>query len=128
MVTEFGRMLRIIRVNHNDSLRTMARKLGYSPAHLSSMETGKRTIPIDIAERIKTCYDLSDSDTEKLMQSILLPASRKNENLTDFAEQKDREAALLGISAFLENEAQKGETCMNYAVGGETIRDFLNKK
>ena len=95
MVTEFGRRLRIIRVNNNDSLRTMAKKLGYSPAHLSSMENGKRAIPIDIADRIKSCYALSDSETEKLMQSILSPERKKSGNLTDFAEQKDR----IGLSA-----------------------------
>ncbi len=31
MLTEFGKLLRIIRINSGDSSREMARKLGFSP-------------------------------------------------------------------------------------------------
>lgn len=42
MITEFGKLLRIIRINTGDSARTMAEKFGMSPSYLSTIENGKR--------------------------------------------------------------------------------------
>lgn len=39
MITEFGKLLRIIRINTGDSARTMAEKFGMSPSYLSTIET-----------------------------------------------------------------------------------------
>ena len=40
MITEFGKLLRIIRINTGDSARTMAEKFGMSPSYLSTIENG----------------------------------------------------------------------------------------
>ena len=44
MVTQLGKILRIIRVNTGDSMRTMAGKLGVSVSYLSAIENGKRNV------------------------------------------------------------------------------------
>ena len=41
MLTEFGKVMRIIRINSNESMRDMAAKIGMSAAYLSAIETGK---------------------------------------------------------------------------------------
>lgn len=38
MLTEFGKILRIIRINSGDSSRAMAKKLNLSPSYLSAIE------------------------------------------------------------------------------------------
>lgn len=49
MLTEFGKVMRIIRINTGDSMRDMAAKIGMSATYLSAIETGKRNIPANIA-------------------------------------------------------------------------------
>lgn len=41
MLTEFGKVMRIIRINTGDSMRDMAAKIGMSATYLSAIETGK---------------------------------------------------------------------------------------
>ena len=48
MLTEFGKLLRIIRINSGDTSKDMAKKLNLSPSYLSAIESGKRNIPLDI--------------------------------------------------------------------------------
>lgn len=47
MLTEFGKLLRIIRINSGDTSKDMAKKLNLSPSYLSAIESGKRNIPAD---------------------------------------------------------------------------------
>jgi transcriptional regulator with XRE-family HTH domain len=65
MITEFGKILRIIRVNSEDSMRNMAEKIGISAAYLSAIENGKRQIPDSIYDSICKAYPLSEKDKKK---------------------------------------------------------------
>ena len=69
MITEFGKLLRIIRINTGDSARTMAEKFGMSPSYLSTIENGKRNIPPEMEELVIRAYDLSEHDKEKLAEN-----------------------------------------------------------
>lgn len=71
MISKFGEYIRIIRNKENDSLRDMAKKLEITPAFLSAMEVGRKSIPIDYAERITSIYHLSTDEKEKLLNAIL---------------------------------------------------------
>ena len=62
MITEFGKLLRIIRVNSGDSAKDMAIKLNMSPSYLSTIENGKRNIPPDMEQLLISAYNLSDRD------------------------------------------------------------------
>lgn len=88
MVTEFGKILRIIRINSEDSLRGMASKLGISAAYLSSIENGKRPIPDTLYETICNVYPLSENDKKKLKEAILASSKTIKINLTELAEIK----------------------------------------
>lgn len=54
--TDFGKILRIIRVKSNIMQRDMAHSLGMSTAYLSAMEVGRRRVPISVAQRILDLY------------------------------------------------------------------------
>lgn len=90
MLTEFGKLLRIIRINYGDSSREMARKLGFSPSYLSAIESGKRNIPTDMEKLLSKSYPLSQIDLEKLRTAMFASSDTVKINLTDFAEKKQR--------------------------------------
>lgn len=88
MITEFGKLLRIIRINSGDSARTMAAKLNMSPSYLSTIENGKRNIPPDMEQLLISAYNLSDKDKEKLKKAMLESSDVVKIDLTDLAEKK----------------------------------------
>ena len=88
MITEFGKLLRIIRINTGDSARTMAEKFGMSPSYLSTIENGKRNIPPEMEELVIRAYDLSEHDKEKLRKTIIDTTAQLKVDLTEMEEKK----------------------------------------
>jgi transcriptional regulator with XRE-family HTH domain len=88
MVTEFGKILRIIRINKNESMRDMAEKFKISAAYLSAIENGKRGIPDNLEDLIIKNYDLTDKDKAKLKKAIMDSTNKIKIDLTDLAEKK----------------------------------------
>lgn len=82
MITEFGKTLRIIRINCGDSAKQMAEKLGISASYLSAIEHGKRNVPDDLKDAILANYDLTPEEQEKMKKA--LASSLENMRL-DFA-------------------------------------------
>ena len=68
-LTEYGKILRHIRVDLSELLGVMAKKLNVSPAYLSSIESGQRTIPSDFTDKIVSMYSLSDETKEELLRA-----------------------------------------------------------
>lgn len=88
MITEFGKLLRIIRINSGDSAKDMAKKLNMSPSYLSTIENGKRNIPPDMEDLLIHAYKLSDKDKAKLRKSMVESSETVKIDLTDLAEKK----------------------------------------
>ena len=59
MITQLGKVLRIIRINSGDSMRTMAEKLELSSSYLSAIENGKRNVPKNFDAIVFKNYDLT---------------------------------------------------------------------
>ena len=70
MVTEFGKVLRIIRINSGDSAKDMAQKLNISASYLSAIENGKRNIPEGLENEIIRVYNLEAKEKERLLQAM----------------------------------------------------------
>ncbi|WP_396583921.1 helix-turn-helix domain-containing protein [Bartonella grahamii] len=58
MVTSFGKILRKLRVDHSERLLDMAKKLDISVGFLSSVEIGKKSVPVGLEEKIIELYGL----------------------------------------------------------------------
>ncbi|MCG6839337.1 helix-turn-helix transcriptional regulator [Fusobacterium nucleatum] len=71
MKGDLSKFLAIKRIENNENLFDMAKKLDISLAYLSSIENGKREIPKDFFEKIKKNYSLNLSEEEKLKKIIL---------------------------------------------------------
>ncbi len=93
-ITEYGKQLRHIRLDLSELLGTMADKLGLSPAYLSSIETGTRSIPADLTRKIITVYNLSDEESEKLLKAEVDTTQALTINLEN-ASQEQIEATVL---------------------------------
>lgn len=65
-MTEFGKALRKMRIDHQEFLKDMAEKLNLSVAYLSAVEIGKRKIPEDLVRKIANAYGLNAQEEEEL--------------------------------------------------------------
>lgn len=64
MLTEFGKTLRKIRIDKGMLLKDMADGLQVSSAYLSGVETGKKSIPDDLVNRIASLLDYRKGSDE----------------------------------------------------------------
>lgn len=74
MITEFGKVLRKLRIDRGEILKTMADHLEITSSYLSAIECGKRNIPPDFIERLSNVYGL-DQD------QILVLNNARNKSL-----------------------------------------------
>lgn len=66
MVTDYGKILRTIRIEKGEVLGDMADNLNISSAYLSSIETGTRGVPSGLTDLISSTYNLKKSIEKKL--------------------------------------------------------------
>lgn len=90
MVTQLGKILRIIRVNTGESMRVMAEKLNVSVSYLSAIENGKRNVPTNFGELVAGNYDLSAKDKKNLRDAIQDSTEKMKVNITELGEKKKR--------------------------------------
>ena len=70
-MTEFGKFLRILRIQRNENAQVMAKRLDMSPSYLSTIENGKRNIPASLEEDIIRLYALSELEQKELRGAIV---------------------------------------------------------
>ncbi|WP_375642275.1 MULTISPECIES: helix-turn-helix domain-containing protein [unclassified Bartonella] len=66
MLTSFGKILRKLRIDHSERLLDMAKKLDISVGFLSSVEIGKKSVPVGLEEKIIELYALDKEVAEIL--------------------------------------------------------------
>ncbi|EJF77138.1 hypothetical protein MCQ_01642 [Candidatus Bartonella washoeensis Sb944nv] len=67
MLTLFGKTLRKLRIDHSERLLDMAEKLNISVPFLSSVEIGKKSVPVGMEEKLIELYAL-DEETAFLLR------------------------------------------------------------
>ncbi|MDR8025602.1 helix-turn-helix transcriptional regulator [Burkholderia cenocepacia] len=67
-VTEFGKWVRKLRLEHGETMLDMGQKLGRSASFLSAMETGRKPVPAQIISAIAETYGLDDSAVSELRE------------------------------------------------------------
>ncbi len=72
MVTPFGKILRKLRIDHSERLLDMAKKLDISVAFLSSVEIGKKSVPVRLEEKIIELYGLDKEKASLLKKKPIL--------------------------------------------------------
>lgn len=82
MVTEFGKALRKIRIDNDEVLATMAKKLKVSVSYLSAIENGNRNIPDDFVNMIVEKYHLDEAKEKELIAARKQSISNINISLS----------------------------------------------
>ena len=90
MLTEFGKLLRIIRIYSGDSAKQMAEKLHISGSYLSAIEAGQRNIPLELERKIENVYDLSDIDRAKLRDAMISNATLLKVDMTELSHERQK--------------------------------------
>lgn len=75
-INEYGIYVRALRKKNNQNLNDMAKLMGVSISFLSALEVGKKTIPLDIADRVAKIYNLTDDELIDLRNKIDLSNNR----------------------------------------------------
>lgn len=70
MLTSVGRLLRKLRIDNGEILKTMADRLGVSSAFLSAVENGKKKMPESWYTKLETLYSFSDEEKSALQQAV----------------------------------------------------------
>ena len=89
-MTEFGKALRIIRINSDDSAKQMADKLGISVPYLNAIENGRRDVPADLLEKVISAYPLSERDKNNLKEALIATKDRVKIDLTELGDKQRR--------------------------------------
>lgn len=69
-MTRLGKLLRKLRIDHDELLLSMAQKLGVSSAFLSSVENGKRSAPASWVDTLTKEYSLTLDAQKEFEEAI----------------------------------------------------------
>lgn len=72
MLTELGKYLRKLRIDHNELLKHMAQKLEVSVSFLSAVENGNKKMPSEWNQRICSLYDLDPQQQIEFAEAIAM--------------------------------------------------------
>lgn len=73
------RALRTVREVHQIPQATLAGKLGISKSHLSELESGKKTVSVDLLKRYANIFDVPPSTFLSFMEALEGVSERKRE-------------------------------------------------
>lgn len=108
-VTEFGKFLRKLRIEHSTTLRKMAVMLDISSGYLSAIELGKRNIPEGLAEKVRDSYSLNHNQYIEMKNIIDQEKTEINVDLTN-ANDEQKQVFLAFARGFdnLDSDALEG--------------------
>lgn len=70
MVTQFGKKLRILRMDNGELLKDMADKLGVASSFLSAIEFGDKNVPKDFLSKLMITYQIPDEEVDEWRKAI----------------------------------------------------------
>ena len=70
-INEVGKFLRILRLEHSETLKDMADRLGCAPTYLSGIENSKRETPKNLHEKVVAVYGLDEARAAELKVALL---------------------------------------------------------
>ncbi|MDJ0826018.1 MAG: helix-turn-helix transcriptional regulator [Rhodobacter sp.] len=114
--TEFGKANSTFRRTRGLKLREVAEHLGVTPAFLTNVEVGRKSVPEEWYERLAAFYKL-----DKLQRSLLRHAGLKSQKRFVIEIENENEAELL--AAFIENRECLGADQIQKAISDLSVGD-----
>ena len=109
MLTNFGKALRKMRIDHGEFLKDMAAKLNVTVAYLSAVENGKREVPDDWVEKLTNLYCLDAEEGKELQEYAYEEKHSLKINLVGI-EQEEKDLALAFARSFKDLSAEDKAT------------------
>jgi transcriptional regulator with XRE-family HTH domain len=82
MLTNLGRFLRKLRIDHSEILKNMADRFGVTASYLSAVENGKRAIPEAWEGIILKNYPLDEGQKHELHRAVIESIESINLNMS----------------------------------------------
>jgi transcriptional regulator with XRE-family HTH domain len=89
-LTEYGKLVRKLRIEIEKSTKNMADTLGVTPAYLSALETGKKNVPSSFLDKVAD-YFTAAGITKNLIEDLKEAAFKSQITFEIAPERKDRE-------------------------------------
>lgn len=103
MITDLGKLLRILRINKGDNAKDMADKLSISPTYLSAIENGKRNVPHGFYDSLNGAYELSITEQNSIKSAIAKSVDKIEIDVTDLTQYKKEVLMALSRHDFDDN-------------------------
>ncbi len=71
-ITPLGKELRKLRIDLEENMANMAKKIGYSTSMLSAIEVNQRTVPDNFVEKLLTAYPSLQINRKKFEELVVL--------------------------------------------------------
>ena len=91
-------LLKKIRINNEELLLDMAKKLNMSSTFLSAIENGKKKVPDDFKDKLCSNYSLSEEEIKELNEGIVINNDKVDLTLSELSGPKKELAISLGRS------------------------------
>ena len=101
MLTNFGKALRKMRIDHGEFLKDMAKKLDVTVAYLSAVENGNRDVPDAWISKLSELYNLSVEERKELQNYAYENKDSVKIDITGI-EREEKEIALAFARTFQE--------------------------
>lgn len=83
MLTNFGKALRKIRIEHELTLGELGKKMDCSAAFLSAIETGKKPVPLNFLKELGVNLNLTQAEQRELAQAAAMQAREVSVDLSN---------------------------------------------
>jgi transcriptional regulator with XRE-family HTH domain len=120
MLSNYGRILRKMRIDNAELLNTMATRLEISPAYLSSIENSERPIPQGFSEKIATIYHLKEIELAALKKAEDETLKTIELQLPTEIDSRKRQTALVFARTFNNISNEELEKIRAILTGGDT--------
>ena len=118
MLTDFGKVCRIIRLDSNENLGDMAEKLSMKSSFLSAIENGKKNIPKTLCMEIRELYNLSEEMYTKLTEAAEVSKTQIKIQMTEL-ESDDRNLVFSFARKFGNLKKEEKDKIMQILKGDE---------
>lgn len=116
MLTELGKVLRVIRINREINAKDMAMDLSISASYLSAIENGTRSVPDNFLSSLLSIYQLSNIEMD-MLNNVLQAEDVAKLDISVFPEHKKK--LLLKITQHQLTEEDVSEICKKLEGKGE---------
>lgn len=100
MLTEFGKVIRKLRIDHSLTLKEVADQIEVSSAYLSGVETGRKPLTMELVNKVIQVMRLSRDEIDEVLSAASRTLEEIKLSLMDGKSPEEREVAMMFARRF----------------------------